>query len=170
LRFTRGDGPRIVAVCAELHSSKQELSQGEMEMRTRNQRSAFTLIEVMIVVIILAALAAMVVPYLGDVPDRAKVKIAQTEIGGIGTALQLYKLETGSFPKDLNALKSVPQGVAGRTTRYLMTDPIDPWGSMFRYKCPASHSDTPGYDLYSIGPNKLDDNGANDDIVNWKQE
>lgn len=139
-------------------------------MHTRDPRSAFTLIEIMIVVIILAALAAMVVPYLGDVPDTAKSRIARMDIKSIGTALQLYKLETGSFPKELSALLSVPQGVAGRTTKYLMNDPMDPWGAQYKYKCPGGHNNTPGYDLYSTGPNKLDDNGANDDITNWKQD
>ncbi|MEI6969966.1 MAG: type II secretion system major pseudopilin GspG [bacterium] len=139
-------------------------------MRTRNPRSAFTLIEIMIVVIILAALAAMVVPYLGDVPDTAKSRIAKVEIKSIGTALQLYKLETGGFPKDLAALQSVPQGVAGRTTKYLMNDPIDPWGAQYKYKYPGTRQNTPGYDLYSTGPNKFDDNGATDDITNWKQD
>lgn len=148
---------------------------GEMErkgitMKARDRRSAFTLIEVMIVVIILAALAAMIVPYLGDVPNQAKIKITTAEISQIGTSLQLYKLEAGSFPKDLGVLKAVPQGVPGRTSPYYFKDLNDQWGSPFKYKFPGSHNNTPGYDLYSAGPNKADDNGGGDDISNWEQK
>ena len=165
LRFT-GDSMHSILVAFDTGT---EFMRGNT-MRTRNQRAAFTLIEVMIVVIILAALAAMVVPYLGDVPNQAKCNITKVDLSQIGMVLQLYKLETGSFPKDLNALKSVPPGVAGRTTPYYFKDLIDAWKAPFKYKCPGSHNNTPGYDLYSTGPNKLDDNGALDDISNWEDK
>jgi len=135
----------------------------------KNERSGFTLIEIMIVVIIIAALASMVTPYLMDIPDRAKAKIARGSIENIGVALKLYMLDTGRYPNDLNSLLSVPPGVAGRTSPYLESPPEDPWGSTFKYKFPGAHSKG-GFDLWSIGPNKADDSGGNDDICNWKKE
>ena len=138
-------------------------------MRARNHRSAFTLIEVMVVVIIIAALASMVVVNLMGVPDSARKRIARGSMAEIDVALKLYRLETGSYPKELSALRAVPSGVEGRTEPYLSGEPLDPWEQQFRYKCPGSHNTT-GYDLYSIGPNKVDDNGGTDDIANWKKE
>ena len=152
------------------YNRRRGLQGKEDTMKVHDRRSAFTLIEVMIVVIILAALAAMVVPYLGELPNQAKRDITKVEIKEFEMVLTLFKLENGSFPKDLGALKSIPASVAGRTTPYYLKELNDQWDSPFKYRFPGSHNNTPGYDLHSIGPNKQDDNGANDDISNWKQD
>ena len=134
-------------------------------MRRKTNRG-FTLIEVMIVVIIIAAMASMVAPYLMDVPDRAKIKIARGSMENIGVALKLYRLDAGSYPKDLQTLLVVPPGHTGG---YLERDALDPWEQPFRYKYPGAHNPG-GYDLNSIGPNKVDDGGTGDDIANWKRD
>jgi len=62
--------------------------------RSRSFKKAFTLIELMIVVIIIAALSAMVVPRLSNRSEQAKVAVAEADINSnIGLALKLYKLD-----------------------------------------------------------------------------
>lgn len=131
-------------------------------------RGGFTLIEVMIVVIILVALASMVVPYLMDVPDRMKAKIVVADMQRLDTALKLYRLDTGAYPATLAALTK-PAGIPGKTTPYLEKEPEDPWKELYKYKAPGTHG-TLGYDLWSSGPNKRDDGGENDDIPNWERK
>lgn len=137
-------------------------------MSSRNTSSGFTLIEVMVVVIILVALASIVTPYLIDMPDRMKTKIVKADMQGLDTALKIYRLENGSYPATLGSLTR-PPAVKGRTTPYLEREPLDPWGEQYKYKSPGSRSAV-GYDIYSTGPNLRDDGGENDDIPNWERK
>ena len=132
----------------------------------------FTLIELMIVVIIIAALAAMVIPRLSGRSEQAKIAIATADISSnIGMALKLYELDNGNFPtteQGLNALLSksssnpVPANWNGP---YLEIKPIDPWKNPYQYKCPGAHN-TAGYDLYCLGKDGAE--GTADDVTNWK--
>lgn len=139
---------------------------------TMDKRLAFTLIELMIVVIIIAALAAMVVPRLSGRSEQAKATIAEADIAAnIGTALKLYELDNGSFPtteQGLNALISkpssnpVPKNWKGP---YLEKKPLDPWKNPYQYKSPGVHN-TMTYDLYSLGKDGAE--GTDDDVKNWE--
>ena len=74
-------------------------------MNKLNNRGGFTLIEIMVVIVILAMLAALVGPKLMGRTDDAKVTDAKVQIKNIETALKLYKLDNGSYP-------STEQGLA----------------------------------------------------------
>ena len=91
---------------------------------------------------------------------------AQLAARSFGSEHHEYRLDAGSYPKDLQTLLVVPPGHTGA---YLESEALDPWGQPFRYKYPGTHNPG-GYDLYSIGPNKVDDGGSGDDIANWKRE
>jgi general secretion pathway protein G len=131
----------------------------------------FTLIELMIVVIIIAALAAMVVPRLGSRSEQAKVTVAQADINSnIGLALKLYKLDNGRYPTTTQGLKALLQKPTSSPTPgnwngpYLEKDPSDPWNNPYQYKSPGSHN-SDGYDLYSFGTDGVE--GNEDDVTNW---
>jgi len=138
-----------------------------------NKRSAFTLIELMIVVVILAVLAAAVVPRLAGRTQQARISTAKMDISGnISVALDLYELDNGRFPSSdqgLNALFAKPSSSPVPTNwngPYLKKTPIDPWGQEYKYACPGTHNND--YDLYSIGPDSNE--GSEDDINNWDVE
>jgi general secretion pathway protein G len=57
------------------------------------KRRAFTLVEVLIVVIVLGILAAVVIPQFTDASTDAKLSALQTNLATIRTQLQLYKLQ-----------------------------------------------------------------------------
>ena len=130
----------------------------------------FTLIELMIVVIIIAGLAAMVVPRLLGRTDQANRTIAKADISSnIAMALKLYYLDNGKYPtteQGLAALVSVPSPApANWSGPYLETVPEDPWGNVYKYQCPGAFNKTT-YDLYSSGSDGLE--ATDDDIKNWK--
>jgi general secretion pathway protein G len=130
----------------------------------------FTLVEIMLVVIIIGALSAMIIPRLAGRGDQAKVKIAKSDIeANIPTALKLYELDNGTFPtttQGLNALRvkpstsPIPQSWNGP---YLEKEALDPWSRAYVYASPGEHRSD--YDLSSKGKDEASDK---DDIVNWQ--
>ena len=135
----------------------------------QDHRRGFTLIEIMLVVIIIGALAAMIVPRMAGRSEQAKVAVAKADLSNIATALKLYELDNGIFPttgQGLGALRERPAGVPvprNWNGPYLEKDPVDPWGGSYTYASPGEHR--PDYDLSSRGK---DPNSPNDDIVNWQ--
>ena len=135
----------------------------------KNNKRGFTLIEILLVVVIIGALAAMVVPRLTGRSEQAKVAIAKVDIGSnISSALKLYELDNGVFPtttQGIDALRSKPMSnptPSNWNGPYLEKDPIDPWGRRYQYACPGTHNND--YDLYSYGPKEKDEKGR---IGNW---
>ncbi len=64
-----------------------------MRLNTRMNRRAFTLVEILIVVIILGILAAVVIPQFADASGDAKLSALQTNLATIRTQLSMYKLQ-----------------------------------------------------------------------------
>lgn len=134
-----------------------------------NKKSGFTLIELMIVVIIMAALAGMVLPRLINRADDAKSYIAQAAIdASLKTALQLYRVDNGKYPTSsdggLNALITKPSSAKNWKGPYLEKNANDPWGNVYEYKYPGSHNSI-SFDLSSRGPDG--ESGTADDVNNW---
>lgn len=137
----------------------------------KNERG-FTLIEILLVVVIIAALSAMVIPRLAGRGETAKIEIAKVDIEtNIASALKLYELDNGTYPtteQSLNALLKKPSSAPMPTAwngPYLEKAPLDPWGRPYQYAYPGTHGDA--YDLFSYGPKgEADEKGR---IGNWKQ-
>ncbi|MFN3191896.1 MAG: type II secretion system protein GspG [Aureliella sp.] len=106
-------------------------------MRKSLRRSAFTLLEVMLVLVILAAIAGIAVVNLGTFQDRAFEKIAKTDISGLKQSLEAYRLEVGQYPTQLNDLHEQPSDLADPNKwMQVRKDPIkpDPWGNEYEYE------------------------------------
>lgn len=128
----------------------------------------FTLIELMLVVIIIGALVAMVMPRLTGRGEQARVAAAKADIqANIATALKLYELDNGRFPtsdEGLGALLNAPSSASSWNGPYLEKKPIDPWGREYKYKSPGEHRPA-DYDLYSLGRDGAE---SADDVKNWE--
>ncbi|MBM3245384.1 MAG: type II secretion system protein GspG [Candidatus Omnitrophica bacterium] len=132
-----------------------------------NKKSAFTLVELMLVVIIISVLAAMVVPRLTGRSEEAKRGVAKADIeSNLATALKLYELDNGKFPASLDALMTNPGSSEAPNWKgpYIEKKPLDPWGRPFVYKYPGTHR-TYDYDLSSLGRDGVE---GTDDVVNWE--
>jgi general secretion pathway protein G len=136
------------------------------EIRNRKLgRAAFTLVEMLLVLVILAVLAAIVIPKMSGRSQQAKVTAAGTQIKGFETALVMFEADTGFYPKSLDALLNEPSGVQGWKGPYLkQAIPLDPWGNPYTYTYPGKQN-AKGYDISSMGPDGQA--GGDDDITNW---
>jgi general secretion pathway protein G len=146
----------------------EHFSWKENNMIHFGKRKGFTLIELMLVVIIIGALVAMVMPRLTGRSEQARVAAAKADVSAnIATALKLYELDTGSFPSTsdgLAALANKPASVNNWNGPYLEKKPIDPWGREYKYVSPGTHRPH-DYDLYSLGK---DGTESADDVTNWE--
>ncbi len=137
-------------------------------MKNLNARTGFTLIELMLVVVIIGALVAMVMPRLTGRGEQARVAAARADINAnIATAMKLYELDNGNYPttaEGLNALMSRSASAEHWNGPYLEKKPVDPWGREYKYKCPGEHR-TADYDLYSLGKDGVE---SQDDVKNWE--
>ena len=141
-----------------------------MKIRPMLPRAGFTLVEIMLVVIIIGALAAMIIPRLSGRGEEAKAKVARVDIdANLATALRLYELDNGSYPTTEQGLAALlvkpntnplPENWNGP---YVEKDPIDPWGRPYIYVSPGEHRSD--YDLSSKGKDATSDKG---EISNWQ--
>ena len=136
----------------------------------KNRRAGFTLIELMLVLVILSAIAAMVVPRLAGRSEEARRKVAEADIkGNLSVALKLYEVDNGRYPSTEQGLASLLEKPSSPPTPkdwkgpYLEQEPLDPWQKAYVYRYPGSHPPR-DYDLSSFGPDGVE---SDDDIRNW---
>ncbi len=140
------------------------------------EEQAFTFIEIMVVVAILAILAALVVPRIMGRTDDAKRTAAKVQIRNIEGALQLYKLDNGIYPSTEQGLKSLVEkpsvGVIPKKWKlggYLPKLPEDPWSNPYKYLSPVQRGEYKvEYEITSLGTDgEVGGEGVNADITNW---
>lgn len=140
-------------------------------LQSCRRTSGFTLLELLVVLVVLGLLVSIVGPkYFGQL-GKSEAKAASAQIASLDKALDLYRLDMGSYPPGetgLTALNVNPGGEAKWKGPYLQkTVPTDPWGRPYIYRSPGEHGD---YDLISLGkdgrPGGSDENA---DITNWQQ-
>lgn len=130
-------------------------------------RRGFTLIELLLVMVILAVLAAIVVPKFTSRTKQAKETAAKTDISAFDLALDSFEVDNGHYPSSdegLNALMTQPSDATNWKGPYLKKLPNDPWGHPYVYRYPGQHN-TNGYDVLSIGEDGQE--GTADDVNNW---
>jgi len=74
-------------------------------MRFRKDERGFTLVEVLIVVILVAILAAIAVPKYLQMVKGARAADAKVQVNAIHNAAKIYEQESGSWPGDLTILE-----------------------------------------------------------------
>src|SRR5687768_10672194 len=72
--------------------------QSQAATRSRLGQAGFTLIELLVVLVILGLLAALAGPRVINYLGGAKTDTARLQIENLKSALDLYRLDTGSYP------------------------------------------------------------------------
>jgi general secretion pathway protein G len=130
-------------------------------------RRAFTLLEIIVVIIVLALLAGLVAPQIFGRVGEARGTTARTQIELLSTAL-----DNGSYPtteQGLAALREkptrtpVPANWKGPYLRRAV--PNDPWGRPYIYKFPGDRS-AGTFELSSLGKDGLVGGTGEDSDIN----
>lgn len=135
--------------------------------RLRRARG-FTLIELLVVIGILAIIAVVVAPQFLGKADDAKVSAAKIQVDNVANAVEIYRLETGKYPPDLEALFEAPSDVHNWKGPYLKKRSIlkDPWNTDLVYRYPGEHG---AYDVLSYGADgQAGGEGHAADIGSWQ--
>ena len=129
------------------------------------KQDGFTLIEIMVVLIIIAIMASFVVPSVINRPDQARFTKVKNDILTIESALDLYKLDNGTYPSNDKGLEAL---IEDQDNLYLKRLPLDPWNEPYQYSNPGKNSKI---DIFSLGADsQLGGNGNDKDIGNWNLE
>jgi len=106
--------------------------------KSAGRQAGFTLIELLVVMVIMGLLAMLVGPNLLSQVDKAKPKIARTQIVNYATAVEMFKLDVGRYPTEdegLEALRQDPSGVKRWDGPYVKKKiPADPWDKAYVYR------------------------------------
>jgi general secretion pathway protein G len=129
------------------------------------------MIEIMVVVIVIAILAAIIMPQFLGTTDDAKVSAAKANVSELANAVQRFYLNMDRYPATEEGLKVLLTAPTGEESKwrgpYISTLPMDPWGNPFQYRAPGVHQ-TATYDVWSKGADNADGGeGKNADIGNW---
>ena len=154
---TATDTPRDLAMKRAHHGRAGE-----------RRNAGFTLIEILVVLAIIGLIAAIAAPQVFNRLGGAKSDSVKVQIEALSTGIDLYRLEVGKLPENLDALVSKPSGADRWNGPYLRKSvvPKDPWGKEFIYKAPGEHGD---FDLYSLGADGADGGDGEDrDINSWE--
>ncbi len=134
-------------------------------------QGGFTLIELLVVLVILGLLAGLIGPQVMKHVGSSKTKAAKLQIEELVSALDIYRLEVGSYPtteQGLEALVEQPDGVETWAGPYLRKNvlPKDPWGRDYLYRYPGENAEV---DVYSLGADNAEGgDGESSDIVSWQ--
>ena len=128
--------------------------------KSKKRFRGFSFIEVMVVIIILGLLSSIVGVYLFDSAEQAKADATKTQIRGLETALDLYRLHNSRYPSSeqgLQALLGKPEvGVIPKNWNgpYLRGNnlPEDGWSFPFRYLSVNGKD----YEIISLGADGAD--------------
>jgi general secretion pathway protein G len=139
--------------------------------RQKQKRKAFTLVELLVVIIILSLLAGFVAPKMLSRVGKAKKDLARPKMTVIESAIERFGLDCGQYPDDsmgLDALLSPPSGLEEKWNGpYLKASQLlDPWGNPYIYVSEGQVN--PGsYDIVSLGADGAEGGeGDNEDIFN----
>jgi general secretion pathway protein G len=135
----------------------------------RPRHAAFTLMEMMLVLLIITLIIGSVALMFQSFSNNAQITTTGAKVRSLEAALMQYKTLNMFYPSQgqgLEALVTRPGGDPKPKVWNPCVKPeaiMDPWGNKIQYRNPGKHN-AQGYDVYSMGPDGVE---SADDIGNW---
>lgn len=144
-----------------------------MKIPRSSRRSAFTLLEILVVLAIIGLLAGLAISNSDKIFGSSQEAVARVFVrDSLRTSLVRYRIDLGDYPSTAEGMQALITAPANKAERwrgpYIDTPgsklPVDPWSEPYQYRYPGVKNKG-GYDLFSKGPDKAE--GTEDDIGNW---
>lgn len=127
-------------------------SDGRFRSKQRDlppNRSGFTLVELLAVIMIMAVLGGIVLGIAGYASRRADDSRARAELQLLRNALEEYRLDQGAYPSgDIDTIGGWEDELGPYTNQFADISFMDPWGEPYQF----IHQGRFSFDLYSMGP------------------
>jgi len=137
----------------------------------KHKTEAFTLVELLVVILIIGMLAGFVAPKMFKGLGKAKADIAKAKMALIEDALGRFYIDCGRYPDDSEGLQALLTAPADLQEKWngpycKRSELLDPWGNPYIYLAEGQYN--PGsFDLVSYGADGAEGGeGDNADIVN----
>ncbi|WP_309397405.1 type II secretion system major pseudopilin GspG [Cerasicoccus maritimus] len=143
-----------------------------LKQQARARAAGFTLLEIIIVVGLIAALSGALIMGLQGSSNSGQIAITKQFVtAGVKAPLMSYRLQMGDYPsteQGLGALVTAPSGAGSKWAGpYLEQEATDPWGQAYNYRYPGTNNKNGTPDIWSSGPNRQNEEGGGDDVNNW---
>lgn len=112
------------------------------------QRRAFSLVELIVVMVILGMLAGLVAVRTRGYLINSKQNAAKAEIAEIVKAVETFYADQGRYPTTDEGLEILAAGTDSWPNGFLNKVPLDPWKNRYEYISPGS---TEPYEVVSLG-------------------
>ncbi|CAM2067585.1 type II secretion system major pseudopilin GspG [Sulfidibacter corallicola] len=138
-------------------------------MNLTRKRRAFTLVEMMAVVVIIGILAAVIAPKFFGQVTSAQRRAAEADIKTLKQQITLFRFDHNRFPEGLEDLAKEPDNVKNWKPYIERKALRDPWGNPYEYRTPGDESRE--FDIWSLGADgKEGGEGDDADIKSWEDE
>jgi len=118
-----------------------------MLKKNRKSREAFTLIEIMLVIVIIGIIVGIAAPKISGRLGKAQNVAARASLKAVEAAVQSYEMDNLRLPDTLDDLTKQQNG----NGPYLKpSELMDPWSQKFKYSKGGSHG--MGFDLSTTSP------------------
>ncbi len=122
-----------------------------MYFSRRHTRSAFTLMEMLVVIAILGLLVGTVAVSMQGHMARARISTAKAEIVRLTEALDFFSGTNARYPTTDEGLEILTAPGGNKEDEYISArDLNDPWGSAYEYVVPGPNNEP--FELISAGP------------------
>ncbi|MHC4742962.1 MAG: type II secretion system major pseudopilin GspG [Planctomycetota bacterium] len=141
--------------------------------RKKQSRKAFTLVELLVVIVIISMLGAFVAPKVFKSIGKSKRDLARPRLALVEGALERFAIDCGRYPDDSEGLEVLIMPPDDETLEGKWDGPyckrshlLDPWDTPIVYQAEGEFN-MGSYDLISLGADKAEGGeGDAEDIIN----